>query len=427
MAKEESMQREVPSRVLGLILSNASHSFTDLTINIGKTSDQLLATVAPQLTTQFSGLRKLSISARGSVSPNLEVLFSITDFHQELESISIFVSEITQSFGCFGPIVKHTPEYSRPHMLSYLETCFRKSSLNVLKVCLNPVTAEFVQKTLISFLATPCCSEQTLIITFRLGEKECMVNSDILPPHPIDESCTLLYKSLVLQSCSIPASFASWLFSFQPLKLKKIVVKDNSSLDISVLANLARCKSFDVESVKFSSLFLHQAAVQDFTSLLGKSSLRSVYFKNCSGLNLAALADGLALQRGVGHLSELRISYTKFRRDQKVDDGAVTKLFSAVFSLSNLSQFSLTLLLAFSRKQIEILTAEWKKRGSVKMQALNLSFPNSSLTSSLEVELKEMATVVEIDTYEPPPPKPTRPKPPLVTGPGSQMSKTARI
>lgn len=79
------------------------------------------------------------------------------------------------------------------------------------------------------------------------------------------------------------------------------------------------------------------------------------------------------------------------------------KLFSAIFSLPNLSQFSLTLLLSFSQKQLEILTAEWKKSGSVVMQALNLSFPNTSLTSSLEVELKEMAGDVKIDIYEPPP------------------------
>ena len=149
------MQREVPSRVLGLILSNTSHSFTDLTISIGKTRDQLLATVVPQLTTQFSGLRRLSISARGSVSPNLEKLLAITDYHQNLESISISVTEITQSYGCFGPIVKSTPEYSRSLMLSYLETCFRKPSLNFLKVCLSPVTAEFVQKILVSFSCHP--------------------------------------------------------------------------------------------------------------------------------------------------------------------------------------------------------------------------------------------------------------------------------
>ena len=421
VTKEESMQREVPSRVLDLILSNPSHTFTDLTISIGKTSDQLLATVTPQLTTQFSGLRKLSISASGSVSPNLEKLLTITEHQQTLDSISISITEITQCFGSFGPIVKNTPDYSRPLMLSYLETCFKKPSLNILKVCLNPVTAEFVQKILVSFLATSCCSEQTLVINFKLDKTTCVVDSDVLPPYPVDDNCTRQYKSLVLQRCSIPASFASWLFSFQPLKLKKVVIKDYCYLDISVFTNLARHKSFDVESVKFSSLYLSGAVIQDFTSLLEKPSLKSVYFKNCSALNLHALADGLAVQQRMQTLSELRVSYTKFRRDEKVDDGAVRKLSSTVFSLPKLSQFSLTLLMAFSQKQLEILTAEWKKSGSVKMQALNLSFPNSSLNSSLEVELKEMATVVEIDTYEPPPPKPSLAKPPLVTT--SRMSK----
>ena len=234
-----------------------------------------------------------------------------------------------------------------------------------------------------------------------------MVNSGILPPHPIDESCTLQYKSLVFRNCSIPASFASWLFSFQPLKLKKLVIKDYSYLDISVFTNIARCRSFDIESVKFSSVILSKAIAQDFTSLLEKPSLRSVYFKNCSRLNLQALADGLAVQQRIQNLSELRISNTKFRMYEKVDDYAVTKLCSTIFSLPNLSLFSLTLVLGFSQKQLEILTAEWKKRSSVKMQSLKLSFPSPSLTSSLELELKEMATVVEIDTYEPPPSKPT--------------------
>ena len=407
VTKEELMQREVPSRVLSLILSNANHAFTELTISIGKTSDQLLATVAPQLTTQFSGLRKLSISARGSVSPNLEKLSAITDNHHNLESISISVTEITQTFGSFGPVVKNTPKYSRPYMLSYLETCFRKPSVNLLEVCLSPVTAEYVQKILLSFLAPHCCNEQTLVITFSYQEKECVVNSGILPPHPIDESCTLQYKSLVFRNCSIPASFASWLFSFQPLKLKKLVIKDYSYLDISVFTNIARCRSFDIESVKFSSVILSKAIAQDFTSLLEKPSLRSVYFKNCSRLNLQALADGLAVQQRIQNFSELRISNTKFRMYEKIDDYAVTKLCSTIFSLPNLSLFSLTLVLGFSQKQLEILTAEWKKRSSVKMQSLKLSFPSPSLTSSLELELKEMATMVEIDTYEPPPSKPT--------------------
>ena len=137
------------------------------------------------------------------------------------------------------------------------------------------MTAEFVQKILVSFLATSCYSEQTLIINFSLHEKEFVVNSDVLPPHPIDDNCTLLYKSLVLQKCSVPASLASWLFSL-------IVIKDYSYLDISVFTDLARHGSFDVESVKFSSLLLSRALVQDFTSLLEKPSLKSVYFKNCS-------------------------------------------------------------------------------------------------------------------------------------------------
>ena len=415
VTKEESMQREVPSRVLGLILSNSSYALTDLTISIGKTSDQLLATVTPQLTTQFDGLRKLTVSAHGSVSPNLEKLLAITEHHQNLENISISITEITQIFGSFSPVVKSTPEYSRPLMLSYLETCFKKRSLNTLKVCFSPVIAEYIQRILVCFLATPCCSDQTLIINFNLSEKECVVNSDILLPHPVDDNCTLQCKSLVLQRCNIPASLASWLFSFQPLKLKKVVIKDYSLLDISVFSSLARHKSFDIESLKLSSMRLSRAVTQDFTSLLEKPSLKSVYFKNCSALNLCALADSLAVQQRIQKLSELRISYTKFQRDEKVDDGAVRKLSSAIFSLQKLPQFSLTLLLAFSQKQLEILTAEWKKSGSIKMQTLTLSFPNTSLTSSLEVELKEMAAEVKIDTYEPPPPKQTPPKPPMVT------------
>ena len=412
VTKEESMQREVPSRVLGLILSNPSHAFNDLTINIGKTSDQLLATVVPQLTTQFSRLRKLNISARGSVSPNLEKLLAITEHHQNLESVSISVTEITQSFGSFGPVVKNIPDYSKPLMLSYLESCLKKPSLNLLKVCLSPVTVDYIQKIFICFLATPSSCEQTLNINFNLSDKESVVNSSILPPCPIDDNCTLCYKSLVFRHCSISPSFAGWLFSFHPLKLKRVVIKDLCySVNSTAFALLARHKSFDVESLKFSSMLLSKVTIQELTCLLEKPSLKSVYFKNCSTLNLDALAGGLAIQQRLQTLTELRISHTKFRRDEKILDDAIRKLSSAVFSLPTLSQFSLTLLLAFSQKQLEILTGEWKKSGSVQMKALNLSFPNTSLTSSLEVELREMATEVEIDTYEPPPPKPVIPKP----------------
>ena len=318
VTKEESMQREVPSRVLGLILSNPSHAFTDLTIIIGKTSDQLLAKLTPHLISQFSGLRKLTISARGSVSPNLEKLLAITEHHQTLENVSISITEITQCFGSFGPVVKNTPEYSRPLMLSYLEKCFKKPSLSTLKVCFSPVTAEYIQRILVCFLAMPCCSDQTLIINFNLNDKECVVNSGILLPYPVDDNCTLQYKSLVLQRCSIPASLANWLFSFQPMKLKKVVIKDYSLLNISVFTSLARRKSFDVESVKFSSMYLSRAVTQDFTSLFEKPSLKSVYFKNCSALNLGALADGLTVQQRIQKLSEFRLSYKNSKEMKKL-------------------------------------------------------------------------------------------------------------
>jgi len=153
---------QIPSRVLRFVLSNPSPKLSTLRISIGHTRDQLLLSITPQLTSSFSSLRELSIEARGSVSPNMEKLITITNHHSQLQSISISITEITQCFGSFGPVVKNTPEYSKSLLLSLVELCFKKPSLNHLKLSLSPVTAEFLQKILITLLSAPCSSDQTL-------------------------------------------------------------------------------------------------------------------------------------------------------------------------------------------------------------------------------------------------------------------------
>ena len=143
-----------------------------------------------------------------------------SEHQQMLKSISISITEITQSFGCFGPEVKNTPEYSRPLMLSYLETCLKKPSLSTLKVCFSPVTAEYIQRILVCFLATPCCCDQTLTISFNYSDRESVVNSDISLPHPVVDDCTLQHKSLMLQGY-VPASLSSWLLKLSATEAAK--------------------------------------------------------------------------------------------------------------------------------------------------------------------------------------------------------------
>ena len=63
--------------------------------------------------------------------------------------------------------------------------------------------------------------------------------------------------------------------------------------------------------------------------------------------------------------------------------------------------FSLTLSVAFSQKQLEMLYTEWKAKGRVQMKALRLMVPNTALSSSLQMELSTMSTNVTIDTYTP--------------------------
>jgi len=83
------------------------------------------------------------------------------------------------------------------------------------------------------------------------------------------------------------------------------------------------------------------------------------------------------------------------------DSTGVSKIFSALFSLPQLPQFSLTLSVAFSQKQLEALYTEWKAKGGVQMKALCLSVTNTALSLSLQMELSTMATNVTINTYTP--------------------------
>ena len=396
-----SEPRQIPSKVLGFVLSNHNPKLSTLHISIGRTRDQLLLSITPQLTSSFSGLRELSIEARGSVSPNLEKLFTITNHHPQLQSVSISITEITQMFGSFGPIVKNTPEYSKSLLLSLVELCFKKPSLCHLKLTLSPITAEYLQKILIAFLSAPCCSDQTLTLGFSLTDSKSITSS--LPPRPFDNTCTLRHKSLVFAS-RIPPSFAAWLFSFQAFKLKQLVIKDHHVLESAVFSHLAQKKGFDAESIKITSMSLREATVSDFIPLLEKPSLKSLRFENCSGLNLSALASGLVGQRYLGTLTELQLCYDGYMRDEmeKFEDSSrVRNMFNALFSLPQLPQFSLTLSVAFSQKQLEMLYTEWKRGGGVEMKALCLSVPNTALSSSLRMELTKLATSVAIDTYTP--------------------------
>ena len=397
-----SEPRQIPSKVLEFVLSNPNPKLSTLRISIGCTRDQLLSSITPQLTSSFSGLRELSIEAHGSVSPNLEKLFAITNHHPQLQSVLISITEITQIFGSFGPVVKNTPEYSKSLLLSLVELCFKKPSLCHLKLSLSPVTAEYLQKILITFLSAPCCSDQTLTLGFSLTDSKS--NTSSLPLCPFDNTCTIRHKSLVFARCSIPPSFAAWLFSFQAFKLKQLVIEDYHVLGPAVFSHLAQKKGFDAESIKISSMSLREATVSDFEPLLRKPSLKSLHFENCSGLNLSALASGLVGQRYLGTLTELQLCYVGYMRDEmeKFEDSSrVRNMFNVLFSLPQLPQFSLTLSVAFSQKQLETLYTEWKRGGGVEMKALCLSVPNTALSSSLRMELTKLATSVAIDTYTP--------------------------
>ena len=243
---------DVPSRVLGLILSNENPKVTSLRISVSRSIDDITESITPVLTSSYRGLKEFRVRESGRVSPDIRRLISITEYQLLLHTISISITEITQCFGSFGFVVKHTPQLSYELLQSWIQICFNKPSLYHLKLRLSPVSGEILLKILISFLSTPCSHEQTLTFSYirlRADEMKSLsgkktsssessnageMSSDSLLLHHLDEASMFPYKSLIFDHCNFKSSFTDSVFNLSTIrsaaKLRGFDLEENSEL-----------------------------------------------------------------------------------------------------------------------------------------------------------------------------------------------------
>ena len=296
---------DVPSRVLGIILSNENPKVTSLRISVSRSIDDITESITPILTSSYRGLKEFHVRECGRVSPDIRRLISITEYQLLLHTISISITIMR----CFGPV---TPQLSYELLQSWIQICFNKPSLYHLKLSLSPVSGEILLKILISFLSTPCSHDQTLTfsyISLRADEMKSLsgektssseslnageMSSDSLSLHHLDEASTFSYKSLIFDSCiNFESSFTNSVFSLQPVKLKQFHYRGMHS---SVLSNFFQQPGFDVQSIKISSMNMSTTTLEDYTTLLQKESLMSLTFVHCSAINPSTIRSAAKLR-----------------------------------------------------------------------------------------------------------------------------------
>ena len=152
------------------------------------------------------------------------------------------------------------------------------------------------------------------------------------------------------------------------------------------LHHAARCGHLQV--VKFF--------VDAVQCLLQKPSMKCLHLINCLDVDLTAFANALTQLKDV-KLVEFQI---EFAEDDYISDEDTKALCSAIFSLPQLSQFSLTLFVSFSEYQLQIIYTSWKLKCAAQMKAFHLRIPGSIQDSSLHADLQSMATKAFFDVLE---------------------------
>ncbi len=198
----------------------------------------------------YGGLRELTLQVYGERYPDFQELTLITEHQPVLHTLSI------------SSDVKGTPKFPEKHFISWLHTCYKKPTLQYLKLSIDPISVKFLIQVLTDFISTPCSHEQTLIIKHFPREpcirKKCSrrlepaaikraVKLPPLPPpkpihssksrdilttpiHQFDDVCTMKYKCLTFDSHWIGPLFTKGFLELAPLNLKNMSLLNSSTL-----------------------------------------------------------------------------------------------------------------------------------------------------------------------------------------------------
>ena len=113
----------------------------------------VLNSLAPVLTSSYSGLKELNIDVDARQFPNLDSLVVIVEHHCSLHTVSV---------ECRHPS-RAELNMSMQLMKPWLKVCFIKPPLRHFKLSLSPMPTHVMMDILAMFLSTPRSQEQTLI------------------------------------------------------------------------------------------------------------------------------------------------------------------------------------------------------------------------------------------------------------------------
>ncbi len=401
---EDNLFESVSSEALEFVLSGCVPKLSTLHIYIHHCKDEILRSVAPILTSRFGNLTELIVDATmaAPVALNLNILIRIVEHQSQLQTIKIALNE---------PLAFLTPQkkskkqvggysitsYLHSKLLSLAEICFKKASLRVVTLWLDPVPEEFLQKLVSIFLTIPCSSIQTLKLKLSISDKMPFTRLQS-SPLPVDDTLTLRYKAIEI-TCShrLDPFFVAGMF--RQVKLKELVLGNWDDCDSAILSQLARQEGFGVETVRIQPMLCR---LQEYESVVQMPLMKSLHFVNCHKLCLSALASGLSKQPVNRSLIDFGLSFTDGDKNKEFtykDNDALSKFFCSLFSLPQLPQFSLSLHVAFAPEQVEMLHTCWENQGGVTMRTLSVRIPKGVEGSTVQSKLEKMAAEVHFETF----------------------------
>ena len=271
--------------------------------------------ITPILSSSYNRLKEFTLDASGFAFLAIEKLISITEHQSVLDTISITISAcICSQLGRVqcrrAPLFWRTPLFSAELLHFWIRSCLQKPFLRHFTLCLDPISAKFFSKILVTFLSISSTQKQTIDLTisrmncpsdtgskatFKLHKKNERRRSSLETDKSKATPDTLYtqHKSIELNARDLKL-YAKPLLTLRPLKLKQLIIhnrhfgkpwifcEDDFSFFIS---KLAWHPDFKMKILEIARVDLSEVTFSDYDSLLKKETLQIVRIVQCIGIN----------------------------------------------------------------------------------------------------------------------------------------------
>ena len=242
------------------------------------------------------------------------------------------------------------------------------------------LSMKFAVELLTAYLMTPCSHPQELYLrNIQISGEDKGLPSSV--QHASDDSA-LEFKSLQWShnnhdECHGLRVFCNWLLSFQPLLLNNFRIKVGLSSNLLPVSDMLQTIAHN-PAMKVRNLTLNEwedsclSSEEHLEAILKRPSLTSLDLGfSISSQSLACLANAFRVQHQLGSLEHLSVAASH------VELSDIEAFFDIIFSLPQISRFSLRFACLFSNDTSEIAIADavhqtWLKNGSKKLKKIQL-------------------------------------------------------